>query len=57
MRPLRDRLAELIRRSRLGMAGGRWVEQTDVTKAEWRASADNFLSLARDFEIEIVDRD
>lgn len=57
MRPLRDRLAELLRRARLGMAGGRWVEQTDVTKAEWRASADQFLALARDFDIEIEDRD
>jgi hypothetical protein len=45
--PLRDRLAELIRRSRLGNAGGDYANQPEQVKEEWRKSADAFLREAR----------
>lgn len=42
-RPLRDRLAEIIRRSRLGDQGGAYVDQPEELREEWRRSADTVI--------------
>ena len=42
-RPLRDRLAEIIRRSRLGDHGGAYTDQPEELREEWRRSADALL--------------
>lgn len=55
MRPLRDRLAEMIRRSRLNGFGGPYMDLPDDTKDDWRRSADEFLRLASLFQVEIKD--
>jgi hypothetical protein len=46
-----------MRNCRLQGHGGRWQEQTEDTKRDWRVSADYFLDEAAAFDIEIVDKD
>lgn len=53
MRPLRDRLAELIRRARLGSSGGPFDALPPDTREEWCRSADLLLALSPDLRIDI----
>ena len=45
MRPLRDRLAEALRRSRIGNARPHYLDLPEETREDWRKSADAFLSI------------
>lgn len=56
-RILRDRLGELIRRSRLGVSGGAYLDQPEDTREEWRKSADRLLAESRQHHIRITDED
>lgn len=55
MRPFRDRLAELLRRARVGNAGGDYLSLPEDTREDWRRSADRLLSEANSANIEIRD--
>jgi len=48
-------MAELIRRSRLGSAGGNYLDQPEELREEWRRSADRLLSEAKSADITIKD--
>lgn len=54
-RPLRDRLAEIMRRSRLGGSGGDYTDQPEELREEWRRSADALIREAPDKGISIKD--
>ncbi len=54
-RPLRDRLAELIRRGRLRGAGGEYDAQPDSVKEDYRQSADWLIANASAAGFRIVD--
>lgn len=54
-RTLRDRLAELIRTSRLRGAGGEYANQTDTTQEEYRRSADWLLANAASLGVRVTD--
>lgn len=55
MRPLRDRLAECLRWSRLGNACGPYQQQPDSVQNDWRDTADRLLEAAKKRGIEIKD--
>jgi hypothetical protein len=55
MRPARDRLAELIRTSRLRGAGGEYEFQSDETREDYQRSADWMLANASALGLRIVD--
>lgn len=54
-RPLRDRLAELIRSSRLRGAGGEYEFQSDETRSDYQRSADWILANASGLGIRVID--
>lgn len=54
-RPARDRLAELIRTSRLRGAGGEYERQPDTIKDDYRQSADWIMSNASALGLRVVD--
>lgn len=54
-RPMRDRLAELIRTSRLRGAGGEYEFQSDSTREDYQRSADWMIANANALGLRIID--
>lgn len=53
MRPLRDRLGEAIRLSRLGDTRPVWVDLPEHTKEDYRVSADQLIELGPRLRYEV----
>lgn len=56
MRPLNDRIAEAMRRERLGNAGPHWSQFTDEQKADWLRRADEFRRLCTELGVFVAIR-
>lgn len=55
-RPLRDRLGEAIRRSRIGLAEPLWEYLSDDMREDYRRSADRLLKLGEALDYGVEDR-
>lgn len=55
-RPLRDRLGEAIRRSRIGLAEPLWEYLDDGMREDYRRSADRLLALGEPLSYSVEDR-
>ena len=50
-RPLNDRIAEAMRRERLGSIPPQWTDATEVTRDDWRGRAVHLLRLLRELGV------
>lgn len=55
MRPLRDRIGEAIRLSRIGNSRPVWSDLPEHTKEDYRVSADQLAELAPRLKFEVRD--
>lgn len=54
-RPLRDRLGEAVRRSRIGLAEPLWASLDDDMREEYRKSADRLVILGKELGFRVED--
>ena len=54
-RPLRDRLGEAVRRSRIGLAEPLWEYLNDDMREEYRKSADRLVILGKELGFRVED--
>lgn len=51
MRPLNDRVAEAMRRERLGQIGPKWADWLPDQKEDWLGRADSLVELLRELGV------